>query len=145
MRFVRPSWFLRLAGGLMTGNISFAGAQTVDGVDISALATLVANVGKIKIGQYTGDAAATKTISGVGFQPDCVIVLRLTAGNASTIIWVLGMDSDKSIHVSAVSYPDDHIKSVNADGFVVGDGTGDTNRLNVAATSYCFVCLKATV
>jgi hypothetical protein len=141
MRFSMPSWFLPLAGGVMTGYISFAGAQTVDGVDISALA---ANVAKIKVGTYVGDAAATKTISGVGFQPDVVLATRNQDAFAGLVLWIAGMDADYSVIISANGYKPDHIKSVNADGFVVGDGTGDANRLNVA-DNYCYFCLKATV
>lgn len=35
--------YLPLAGGTMTGNIAFSGAQTVDGVDVSALNTAVSS------------------------------------------------------------------------------------------------------
>ena len=137
-----PTWFLRLAGGQMTGNITMAGAQTVDGVDISALA---ANVAKIKVGTYTGDGAATKAINGVGFEPDAVIVGRLVAGNAAVGVWMRGMAAQWSLILHTYNYCVDHIRGVGADGFSVGDGTGDQNRLNVLNDVYTYIALKATV
>jgi hypothetical protein len=38
-------------------------------------------------------------------------------------------------------YQEDHIISLDAGGFTVGDGTGSGNRLNANGTTYVYVCI----
>ena len=139
MHIGRPSWFLRLAGGLMTGNIAMAGAQTVDGVDISDLAS---KVGRIKVGTYTGDGAATQAITGVGFRPEIIMAVALNNGNARLFVWTAGCAADFSLGVSTSAYLADHIKGDGPDGFTIGDGTGDGNFLNVSGRPGIYICFK---
>ncbi len=103
-----------------------------------------AAVMKIKLGTYTGNGAASQTISGVGFQPDVVLAAGLSNGNAHLFLWTPNMDADYSINIQTAGYLVDHIKSVNSDGFVVGDGTADANRLNVSTRTYIYICIKKT-
>ena len=43
---------------------------------------------------------------------------------------------------SATIYKDDHIISLDADGFTVGDGTGDGNRMNANGIVYEYLAWR---
>ena len=97
---------------------------------------------KIATGTYTGNAAATQATTGVGFQPRLLIIdYPATAGTQ------MGIKNDqmgtkaKIIHSTSGYYEDDHIISLDSDGFTVGDGTGGVaNVMNVNAITYTYVC-----
>lgn len=94
------------------------------------------------IGTYTGDGNATQAITGVGFQPEFLVTLRRED--------VFGYDYFKSDQdttsaraTAGSAYKTDHIISLDADGFTVGDGTGDANYANVNTKSYTYIAFKA--
>ncbi len=75
--------FLPLAGGTMTGNIAMAGAQTVDGVDLSALNTAVYQ--RVKLLIATRDmtlASGNVSYAGVGFKPRFLLFFGALGANA---------------------------------------------------------------
>jgi hypothetical protein len=91
------------------------------------------------IGTYTGDTAATKAITGVGFSPKIVIIYGQVAARAVGI--KSNLDSTKTfvlVSNAATLYADDQIISLDADGFTVGDGTGTANHMNLAQ-AYVYV------
>ena len=92
-------------------------------------------------GGYTGNAAATQAITGVGFQPAHVYLQGTQADYLQG--WKTTAMTTKSMVRSGVAggvtYVDDQIISLDADGFTVGDGTGGTN-CNVNARTYFYVC-----
>lgn len=99
-------------------------------------------------GTYVGDGAATQAIVGVGFQPRFVLIYPQTnalAGNTTMGYKTSSDPADWGSFFSAGivgSYRlQDIIVSLDADGFTVGDGTGFANVLNVAATTFCYVCM----
>ncbi|MBW2619131.1 MAG: hypothetical protein JRC92_09675 [Deltaproteobacteria bacterium] len=89
------------------------------------------------VGQYTGDGNATKAITGLGFQPTCLIVWRVSAGQ-----YVLGKTDQDGVYAktfaSASYYLDDQIISLDADGFTVGDGTGGGGRIVMTANGILY-------
>jgi len=106
-------------------------------VAISALAGGT-SAARIATGTYTGNGAATQAITGVGFQPKRVeIYPQVDATNPETPIIKTNQDGTKSRYHSA--YKDDHVVSLDSNGFTVGDGTGDTNYCNVSSRVYTYV------
>jgi hypothetical protein len=96
---------------------------------------------KMKVGTYTGDAAATKAITGVGFQPKQLIIYELVTNKALAI--KTSTDTTGSLVIignAANVYANDLIISLDGDGFTVGDGTGTANYVNEAA-AYGYIAL----
>lgn len=88
---------------------------------------------RMKIGTYTGDAAATKAITGVGFQPTFLLIWETVTNK--NFGFKSSSDGTKSFvqpNGGANLYVDDQIISLDAGGFTVGDGTGSANHLNEA-------------
>lgn len=86
--------------------------------------------GVIACGTYTGDAIDGKTISGLGFQPDFVIVKNGTTTN-SAILRTSDFVGDSSAPVGSAGPTTDLIQSFTSDGFTVGgnsaiNGSGNT-------------------
>ena len=100
---------------------------------------------RIATGTYTGDAAATMAIVGVGFLPRFVLIWRMSDVGVTS---GYGHKSDTdglnafltNLGVPNFRYRADMIISLDADGFTVGDGTGLGNMFN-AADDYGYLCL----
>jgi len=95
----------------------------------------------IKAGTYTGDGAATNAVTiATGFQPSALVVWRknndgylgIKNSTDSTGAWIISTNS---------YYQNDHIVSLDANGFTVGDGTGSTNAFNVSSAIYGYIAL----
>jgi hypothetical protein len=91
------------------------------------------------VGTYTGDAAATKAITGVGFKPTILLIYEQVTNK------YIGLKTSKEttkaliiIGNAANVYADDLIISLDADGFTIGDGTGSANYMN-EAQAYVYV------
>lgn len=116
----------------------------VDGVSEADVITYLnlKSFPRMKIGTYTGDAAATKAITGVGFQPTFLIIYAQVAARAvgiktsqdTTAAFVL-------VSAAASLYNDDQIISLDADGFTVGDGTLTANHMNLAQ-AYVYIAFR---
>lgn len=97
-----------------------------------------------KVMPYTGDGGATQAISGVGFEPNFVMIYpKVGAGS------YMGLKSDEDglntllfrSGGAANAYETDHIISLDSDGFTVGDGTGGAGDFfNVGARDYVAIC-----
>ena len=88
-----------------------------------------------KISTYSGDNGATQGITGVGFQPTSVAAFAQDNG---TLDYTIKTSSD-GVNAAIVQrrvYGADHIISLDADGFTVGDGTGLGNVLNRNGITY---------
>ena len=100
-------------------------------------------LGNFVTGTYTGDGAATQAIVGVGFQPRFLIVFK----NVTTTLGDMGMKSEVDgnntklfwLPTAAWYYQVDHIISLDANGFTVGDGTGSANSFNINLMSYTYI------
>lgn len=99
------------------------------------------------VGTYTGDGNATKAVTGVGFQPRLVMVyaqgsgndgLAMKASSDATTFSYLPFISGGTIEGSQ----DDHIRSLDSDGFTVGDGTGSANTVNVNLRVYTYIAWR---
>ncbi len=78
-------------------------------------------------GNYTGNGSS-KVISGLGFQPECVIIK--SAGAYEAVITTANMPAGKSkaMGTSGVALATEQISSLNADGFTIGAGTSTNNN-----------------
>ena len=88
---------------------------------------------KLKLGTYTGDAAATKAVTGIGFRPQAVLIYEMVTNKA--VILKSNLDTTKALvmaHAGDNLYVDDIVISLDADGFTVGDGSGSANYANEA-------------
>jgi hypothetical protein len=94
------------------------------------------------IGTYTGDGAATKTISGLGFTPRFVMVLKQSNTNM-ILAFKTNTESTKS-WITTTYYLDDFIVSLGSGQFVVGDGTGSgiTPHLNENGVGYAYMAFR---
>lgn len=117
-------------------NIEHLGSMTAWGTALSALSGSGEVVGTT--GTYTGDGAATKAITGVGFQPKYLIIFPQLA-SAGLVSFKSNQDTTYAYGPSG--YQQDHIISMDSNGFTVGDGTGSSNYLNVNARIYTYLAL----
>ena len=107
---------------------------------------------RIATGTYTGDAAASQAITGVGFTPKFLRISQqiTSAGIGSDQNWTTNVIIDDiaggtSLHPSGDDAHDttkvDRIISLDADGFTVGDGTGFANETNASAVVYNYLAI----
>lgn len=98
-------------------------------------------LGKFATGTYTGDGAATQAIAGVGFQPKFVIIYQ-QVDSVDSPGWEADVDVGFTLTwwANVYNYSTDHIVSLDADGFTVGDGTGLINIFNILDVVYSYVC-----
>jgi len=120
---------------------SLVEANLKDGVTIGGDA-----VTKIKVGTYVGDGSVSLAITGVGFQVKYVIIWSYTESTLAS----------ESIHEKATGFytnmnafhsgagghgiGDDHIISLDADGFTVDDNANDEDPNSNGAT-YVYLAL----
>lgn len=89
-------------------------------------------------GTYTGNGAATQAVTGIPFQPRALIVYTQTVGLTSMAAFKNDLDGTSSYTLTSGFAPD-HIISLDANGFTVGDGTGSTNQFNVNLRLYTYM------
>lgn len=95
---------------------------------------------RMATGTYTGDAAATKAITGLGFQPEFVMIY-LQFATTSRMVFKSDQDGTGAYNLTN-GFANDHIVSLDADGFTVGDGTGTSNQFNVNASVYSYIAWR---
>jgi hypothetical protein len=91
-------------------------------------------------GDYTGNGAATQAITGVGFQPD-VIIIKCDDNSAPIICtstMTAGYSKDMTL-TDATATVNTFMSAIGSDGFTV-----KLNTLNVNHNVYYFVCLKSS-
>lgn len=87
--------------------------------------------GKMEVGSYTGNATDNRSITGVGFQPEYVIVRPSSANSTVQHSNAMGASTDQSERFWASVGLTNAIQSLDADGFQVGtdatvNGSGNT-------------------
>jgi hypothetical protein len=93
---------------------------------------------KMASGTYTGNAADNRAITGVGFQPDFVIVKD--TGNSEGAARTSSMAGDLTKPMgSLTTLQTDNIQSLDADGFTLGTN----NRVNRNGRTYYWSAFKA--
>jgi hypothetical protein len=88
--------------------------------------------GEMKTSSYTGNGAASQTITGVGFQPADVIIRANDATSAREgVQGSAALPSNQSLFFSATGNPTNAITALGTDGFTVG-GNAATNANGVS-------------
>lgn len=87
--------------------------------------------GKMDVGSYAGDATDNRGITGVGFQPEYVIVRPSSANSTVQHSSAMGASTDRSQRFWASAGLTNSIQALEADGFEVGtdatvNGSGNT-------------------
>lgn len=106
---------------------------------------------QIATGTYTGNGAATQAITGLGFTPRKVIIYRQAAsgGTVGSVMSKNDRDSgtnaityvarNSGLDTQYAVYTNDGIRSLDSDGFTVGDTSDQTtNQSNANAVTYAF-------
>ena len=94
----------------------------------------------LAIGSYTGDGNDDRSISGVGFQPDFVIVTGDATGQG---VFRHKDDSGDVTHwFSAAADNTDRIQAFEADGFQVGGNIVETNQSGAPNKEYEYLAMK---
>lgn len=94
-------------------------------------------LGVIKQGTFTGNGADNRSITGIGFQPD-VVILKNRATTDAAVLRTSAMSGDLSGPLTGATAAD-LIQSLDLDGFTVGTAAavnGSTNAID-------YICLKA--
>ena len=89
-------------------------------------------------GSYVGDGTDNRSITGVGFAPQAVLVAAEIADRRSTLLRTAAMLGDQSCEIDA-SCDANRIQALLADGFQVGSDQG----VNRAGRTYHYVALRA--
>jgi len=102
-----------------------------------------AGAGELAVGTYNGGGAATQSIAGLGFSPDCVVVLPPVGGNdGRPVITTSTLAADTSFDFDATMLPDT-IRALEADGFQVGNGSASEPNLTFAGRTFHYVAWNA--
>ncbi|HYU61289.1 MAG TPA: DNRLRE domain-containing protein [Solirubrobacterales bacterium] len=101
--------------GLSGANFS---AQTANPGNSFTAAATFPNM-RVVTGTYSGSNSTTRSITGLGFQPDLVIVK--SSATQTAVYRTSTMSGDASKPVSATALTANLIKSLDADGFTVGN------------------------
>lgn len=91
----------------------------------------------IKTGSYTGNAADNRNISGVGFQPDFVLIRGQNSSSGS--VKTSSMAGDSAFKMDAGSLAADMIQALSADGFQLGTNS----EVNQNAITFSYIAIKA--
>ena len=90
---------------------------------------------KVAQGKYTGDGTASQSITGVGFQPDILLVFPIT-GTKAVYIKIANHAGVNSTIIGSGTISVEGIQTLDSDGFTTG------NEINDNAQQYGFVALK---
>ena len=100
---------------------------------------------RVATGTYAGDNAPTRAITGLGFQPDLVLLFARTStsnGGAYRLFAKSQHDSGLwSINVSSGIARNSAIKSLDADGFTVSDTPDTLNDNRYTYAYFAFVLM----
>ncbi|MBI2854726.1 MAG: hypothetical protein HYX87_07400, partial [Chloroflexi bacterium] len=88
--------------------------------------------GRLAVGSYTGNNTDNRSISGVGFQPEWVVIQRTSTDQARHKLASTGATSDYSQLFDVVADETNRIQALESDGFQLGNGVG----VNVSSTYY---------
>lgn len=129
------------SGALLTVSITSVQGDTTqtrtESVLMRAAGATVAPM-RLVTGSYTGDGADSRQITGVGFQPDVVMIKA--DDNRAGVIRTSTMVGDAAKDVgSAGSLGANLIESLDSDGFTVGSD----NKVNRSGKDYYWVAMKA--
>jgi hypothetical protein len=93
---------------------------------------------RLYVSSYVGNGADARSITGVSFQPDVVIIKASTAQAGVIRTSTMGGDAAKLLG-STAALQTNHIESLDADGFTVGSNA----NVNTSGTTYYYTAMKA--
>lgn len=124
---VTPSYVLK---GFDLNNCTFSGTTPAIGSQIAT-------------GSYSGNDAATRGITGVGFAPDAVFIIP-GDGAIDPFVRIDSMAANAAYDLYAGVIYSASLLSCDADGFTVGTGGGTLQiDLNNSGYTYYYIALKA--
>lgn len=143
-RSPRIPWLLVAALGVAALSTAVSGtwgafsAQTQNpGNSFQAAADFVGPL-RIATGSYTGDVTDDRPITGIGFQPDVVIIKSTSATAAVMKTSTMAGDAAKRM-VGPAALGANLIQSLDSNGFTIGTEVA----VNALATTYYWIALKA--
>jgi hypothetical protein len=125
-----------LAAGSQSSDAAFT-AQTSNPANQLSAASSFERL-RVASGTYTGNATDSRNITGLGFQPNLVIVKANSAQTAVARSSTMSGDVAKPLS-GATALTANLIQNLQADGFQVGTDA----RVNASATTYYWVAIKA--
>jgi hypothetical protein len=128
---------LASAAALMGGTAGTFTDQAQVGGNTFSTGTWVTGM-RLATGTYTGNAADNRAITGVGFQPDVVMVKISTATSGAIRTSTMVGDAAKPLTLVGALQPN-MIQSLDTDGFTVGTDA----RVNASGSTYYWVAMKA--
>ena len=120
------------------GNTGLGGAQS----DTDTVTVNMVPLGTpyMITGTYTGNGG-TLNITGLGFQPD-VVIIKETSNNKVAVIKTSTMSgADSKVMTGATATATNNITSLDADGFTVSNGG---NIANINSQTYTFIAFKSS-
>jgi len=95
--------------------------------------------GYSKFGSYTGNGSAGHAITGLGFQPDFILIKGITsADNWFIFDSVRGDSVTVNANLSAAEYADTGVTSFDTGGFTLGSGAGENRN----GDTYIYMAFK---
>lgn len=134
------------SGGITIASLQFSldSSITVNGSGKTHYWIAVRDDGasNFKVGSYVGNGSAGHGITGIGFQPDAVIIKsNTTVTNQSIAVESDSLNAGKSADFGSIATNNStRITSLDADGFTVGTGNGTNDN----GTTYFYVAIKNT-
>jgi peptidase C25-like protein len=98
---------------------------------------MTAVAGELKVGTYSGNGADSRSITGVGFQPDWVAVFG--ESTSTGIHHPSSLAGDNSLSFRDVATASDRIQALQADGFQIGTN----GQVNTNGVAYHYIAVKA--
>ena len=144
--------------GDMTKNMSYSGVATYAGGIQSLDATgftigtnaavntngapfywvaLKAAPGELKVGSYVGDGVDNRSITGIGFRPDYVMILP--AGAVDPVHRSSAMPGEMTLGIDSLIYATNAVQALQADGFQVGTAP----QANQNGATYYYVAARS--
>lgn len=110
---------------------------------VDQIASNITGLSQIKVSTYTGNGSTTQAITGVGFQPDIVLIMPHRGNpDAISVIKTSAMGTYSKFFNDLGAYLNDAIISLDTDGFTVGDVTGSAVDYNANGRTYSYLALK---
>jgi len=131
------NWDLEFkTGPIESSEAVTAGAQAA----WDALLPMPATTPFMLSGSYVGNKVDNRAITGLGFQPDVVIVKAATAGQIAVIRTASMVGDLSKVMAGGTAATSNQIQSLDADGFTIGTG----NTVNNNGVTYAWMAFKAS-
>jgi hypothetical protein len=136
-----------IAPKLFAGTSTYLAASGQDGIVVASVRDAVLTFAKaasgsgfarFKTGTYTGNGASSRGVTGIGFQPDALVILTLLNGEIGPIWKTTDMGANAVFSNGA--YIASVIDSLDTDGFTTGSSY---QFANYSGRDYVYIAIKA--